>query len=362
VSDRELASARVRALLGVAAKLATPGEPLHERVREALVRQSGLSPEGVALALTEHVETTISDAQLDAVVAWAGTAPRCHVVLAANVPIAAVRALALALATSSSVSLRPSRRDPGLTPAFVEALAEDAAFTASGARVGLVSELVVAPGDAVHVYGRDETVRAIAASLPEGVTLRAHGAGLSIAVVEGEDDLEAAATGLARDVVAFDQRGCLSPRVALVGGGIDEAERLARALHAQLGRYDVSVPRGPLDPALQAALGQYTSLLEAIGRVLRGRGHAIGIDLAPVRLELAPEARVVHVASAAAHELGPLLRPLARWVTAVGLACPVEAPGPLGRAAIELLPAARIARLGELQRPPLDGPVDPRGG
>ncbi len=362
MSDRELASARVRALLGVAAKLATPGDPLHERVREALMRQSGLSPEGVVLALTEHVETTISDAQLDAVLAWAGTSPRCHVVLAANVPVAAVRALALALAAAPEVALKPSRRDPGLTLPFVEALRDDERFGATGARVEIVHELVVEPGEQVHAYGRDETVRAIAASLPEGARLRPHGAGLSIAVVEGDDDLELAAAGLARDVVAFDQRGCLSPRIALVAGGIDEAERLTRALHLELGRYDARVPRGALDPAAQAALGQYASLLEAIGRAMRGRGHVVGLDLAPVRLELAPEARAVHVASAAAHELAPLLKPLARWITAVGLGRSVEAPGPLARSALRLLPKARVARLGELQRPPLDGPVDLRGG
>jgi acyl-CoA reductase-like NAD-dependent aldehyde dehydrogenase len=305
VSPRVEAEARVRALLGVASKLATPGDPLHERVRETLTRRSGLSPEGVALALTEHVETTITDAELDAVLAWAGTASRCHVVLAANVPVAAVRALALALAAAPAVALKPSRRDPGLTRPFVEALAADPAFVASGGRVELVGELEVAPGEVVHVYGRDETARAVAASLPEGATMRAHGAGLSIAVVEGDDDLEAAAAGLARDIVVFDQRGCLSPRIALVGGGIHEAERFARALHVELGRYDASLPRGALDPATQAALSQYASLLEAIGRVLRGKGHAIGIDLAPVRLELTPEARTLHVASADAHELGP---------------------------------------------------------
>lgn len=362
MSDRELASARVRALLGVASRLAAPGDALHERVRDALTRQSGLSPEGVSLALREHVETTIGDAGLDAVLAWAGAAPRCHVVLAANVPVAAVRALALALAAAPRVALKPSRRDPGLTLPFVDALRDDAAFRASGGEVQLVRELSVEPGEHVHVYGRDETVRAIAASLPEGVTLRAHGAGLSIAVIEAEDELELAAAGLARDVVAFDQRGCLSPRIALVGGGVDEAERFTRALHTELGRYDASVPRGALDPVSQAALHQYTSLLEAIGRALRGRGHVVGLDLAPVRLELPPEARAVHVASAAAHELGPLLKPLARWVTAVGVGRSLEAPGPLARSALQLLPGARVAKLGELQRPPLDGPVDLRGG
>ncbi len=99
--------ARIRTLLAIAARVADPEDPLGREARAALLETAGLSREGLELALRHHLETAASAAELDALVAGASTAPRCHVVLSASVCVAPLRALALALACSETIRLKP---------------------------------------------------------------------------------------------------------------------------------------------------------------------------------------------------------------------------------------------------------------
>ena len=349
--------ARVRRVVALGARLADPADALGAEARARLAATSGLSREGVDLALGEHLETSITDAQLDTLVRGAGRAPRCHVVLAANVCVGALRAVALAVATAASVAVRPSRRDPALAEILVRELARDEGFAGHGGAVEIVVELDPTPGDELHVYGADSTIAAFAAALGPDVLLRGHGTGLGVAIVGAADDLDAAARAIARDVVPFDQRGCLSPRAVLVEGDAGRAESLAERLHAELDAFDRAVPRGELERAALAELALYRTAIEAIGRFLPGAGHAVGVDPAPRALATPPAARVVHVA--AVHDAGELRALLAPWapaITVVGAA----GTGALAAEAAALAPGARRAELGRMQRPPLDGPVDRR--
>ncbi len=106
--------ARVERVVAAGRRAADDADPLGREAREALLASSGLSAEGVALALGAHLETHPAPEHLAALLASAGRAPGCHVVLAANVCTAALRALAVAVATAPRVSVRPSRRDPSL--------------------------------------------------------------------------------------------------------------------------------------------------------------------------------------------------------------------------------------------------------
>ena len=58
------------------------------------------------------------------------------------------------------------------------------------------------------------------------------------------DIAQAKAKALAEDVVVFDQRGCLSPRFALVEGDDARALAFAEALHDELEALDANIPRG----------------------------------------------------------------------------------------------------------------------
>lgn len=332
--------------VALAGRVADPADRLGIEARRDLALTSGLSREGVELALAQHLEVAIDGAELASLLDAVDLAPRCHVILAANVCTAALRAIALAFAASPSVTIRPSRRDPGIALILARELG-----------IALTDTIAAAPGDALHVYGSDATIAEVRAATAEGVIVRGHGAGLGIAVTSAGADLDASARALAADVIPFDQRGCLSPRFALVEGDEDRAVAFARALDAALRDLGELVPRGPLDDATLAAIALHSAALDAVGERFVGPQHVVGLDPAPRALLLPPAARVVHVVPASAADAGRLLGPWARFLTTVGSA----GSGALLDAVRALAPEARPAALGRMQRPPLDGPVDRRG-
>src|SRR6478735_222479 len=77
----------------------------------ALVASTGLSRQGVELALARHVETSATEEDIASLVAYAGTTKHVHVILSANVFVAAVRAIAIAIAASDRVTVKPSTRE-----------------------------------------------------------------------------------------------------------------------------------------------------------------------------------------------------------------------------------------------------------
>ncbi len=305
---------------------------------------TGLSPEGVHLALEHHLETDPSPEELARLVARTAEASSVHVVLSANVFVGALRAVALALAASEDVTVRPSRREPAFTAALVAALADP--------RVRLAPERVVEDVTAgeIHVYGRDATVADVRARARRRVTVRGHGAGLGVALVEASMPPERAATLLAEDVVPFDQRGCLSPRVAFVEG---DADAFAAALDAALGAAGRRVPRGELAPDERAGARRWLDTMAFAGRLLAGEAHAVGVA---AEVHLPPPGRHVVVVPVRRLEDAP-----ARWVQFAHFIAAAGATDPERTRA--LVPAgARLSALGAMQRPPLDGPVDLRHG
>ena len=321
----------------------------------AIVESTGLSTEGVELALSRHVEVDATDAELAKLVAHAGDVSRVTVVLSANVFVGALRAVALARAASNDVVVRPSRRDPAFARALVEA-----AIARGDQHVRLDDQLDVATVDEgeIHVYGRDDTIADVRAkaSCHGRVRVRGHGSGMGVVWISGEADLAKAARGLADDIVVFDQRGCLSPRVAFVLGDEARASELADALHAELDRLDLAIPRGAVPADERAAAGRYIATMTYACRALVGNQHAIGVAAPGAPVVLPPPYRNLHVvACATLEDAAKLLAPLAKGVVTVGSDAPSSAR--------VLAPAwARIAALGMMQRPPLDGPVDLRNG
>jgi hypothetical protein len=326
-----------------ARRIADSGDPLGERARALLVESSGLSREGVELALAHCLETEPSEADITALCASVTPAPRVHVLLSANVFVAAHRAIALGLAASSNVVVRASRREPEMAALL---------FQAAPRLFERTAELAPAPGDHVHAYGSDATLTELAGSLPRGVVLHGHGTGFAAVVVEPPfaDDLW---DRLALDVALFDQRGCLSPRVVL--SSAPEAS-IAAPLCAALARWDAHAPRGRLDPDEEAAVVRYRDTLTFAGELWpAGQGYVS----ASKELLLPPIGRNLHVV---AHpEPLTLLAPFADQLTSIGVEGPVE----LVERARHAFPRSRIAEVGRIQSPPFDGPVDrrtPRSG
>lgn len=353
--------ADVRSLLDAAREVAAspggtfrgpPSARMAGALASELVRSTGLSREGVELALARHLETDATDDELAALVAYAtrtGGVARVTVVLSANVFVGALRALAIARAAAPEVVVRPSRREPVFAKALVAA-ARDPAL-----RIEADLDVAAVTTGEIHVYGRDETIADVRARAR--VPVRGHGSGMGIAFVSAGADVEAAAAALVDDVVAFDQRGCLSPRVALVEGNASRAALFADALHVELERAASRVPRGELPPEERAASQRYVSTMAfaSPAHVRVGTAHVVGIGPEGSALVVPPTHRHVHVVACASRaEAIARIEPLARWVVTVGadtreVACAISPQH------------ARSALFGRMQRPPLDGPVDFRG-
>jgi hypothetical protein len=329
----------------VEAARAVSGDP---RVAAALVEATGLTREGVELALAEHLETSPEERDLVRLVEGAGDAERVHVVLSSNVFVGALRALAVARAASERVTVRPSRREPVFARALVEKAADPGLSIVPGFPIESVHE-----GE-IHVYGRDETVLAVRSRAREGVRVRGHGAGLGVAVVTGRLGLGEAAMAIARDVAPFDQRGCASPRLVLVFGA-RAAEQLGVELDRALDAIERRVPRGALDPDEVAAAARYASTAAFAGRLWQGQAHLVGLAPENAPVTIPPPGRHLHVAAVdGVLAARALLAPIARFVAAVGTDAPELAGDLVGH-------AVRVSALGHMQRPPFDGPADLRG-
>ena len=331
---------RIRRALEVAHRIADARDPLGVRARQRLVALGTLSEAGVELALSQHLETSVSDRDLASFVQRSTPAPRCHVMLAANVCTAALRAVAHALAVAAEVYVRPSRRDPVLAELLCEQL--------DG--VHLVAELAPAAHDEVHLYGSDESIAELRASLPPDVRVKAHGSGMGAAVIDTPS--ADAATLLARDLAAFDGAGCLSPRFVFAPDAVAFGARLNAAL-VSLARDN---PRGTLPEQSRSALAQYARTMAAVGHVHVTPHHLVAIDPEPNELLLPPVGRAICVVehrldAQVAHER---LGSLARFVTCVA---GQRLDPPTWR---RLWPHVRVCELGRMQQPPFDGPVDLR--
>jgi hypothetical protein len=319
------------------------------RYTDALVRATGLSPEGVELGF-QSLERDASEKELSSLISSAGDAERVHVILSANVFVAPLRAIALARAAAPVVTVRASPRDPVLTRALVEAVSDPG--------LALVAERDVGALEAgeIHVYGSDDTIAAVRAEARTGVVVRGHGAGMGAGVVTAGADLEIAAEAMAADVVVFDQRGCLSPRLAVVEGGEARAMSFARAMHGSLERWEARVPRGALFDEERRAGAYWRETMAFVGERFARDAHVVALVPQLSLPSIPPPGRHLVVAHSCSLEAAfAALAPVARHIVAIGTDDPARA--------LPLAPAhARLARLGRMQHPPLDGPVDRRPG
>jgi hypothetical protein len=342
--DRAGARTRVRALIDAASRIADPAGTLGRRARDELPGATGLSPAGVELALTECLETHVTDADLAVFCAAVTPARAAHVLLSANVFVAAHRAIALALAASARVSVRPSRRDP----AFARLLAE-----ASAGLFHIVPELAPSPGDTVFAFGTDKTLATVRSTLPPTVTFHSHGSGIGVAILDPAHATRETARALALDVVPFDQRGCLSPRAALFLGPDSEARAFAALVASELEALAKTIPLGGITPAESADITLFRDTLTYSGTLFPA-GPSFVATAPRNEIVFAPIGRNLTITPCEDPAL--LLRPHASIIAALGLATSVANSALLQAT----FPGARTSPLGRMQRPSFDGPVDKR--
>lgn len=355
---------------GAVAAFLDPESPERRELGGALVRTTGLSPEGLEAGLRAVLGGVRGD-PAQRLFAEAAAARRSRssaapaasgfalVVLASNLPALAVQPLLPALAARRPVLLKSPSAEPLFAPAFVRALAARlppvadavAAATWPGGAEDLEAPLLERAG-VVLAYGDAEAVASLERRAPPGRVV-AYGPRTSLAVMARGADPAAAAPGLARDVALFDQRGCLSIAAVYVEGSEEEARTLARALAAELDLLARRWPPGPVAPATAGAVQQVRADAELRGlhRAEVARRLAAGTVLVEPRaaFQPTPGLRTVRI-----HPVGDLARLpelLAPWR---GRLQGIALAGELGenlQAALRDLGISRITAPGELQHP-----------
>lgn len=339
--------ARLELLLESARSLADATSERGRQARQRLIASSGLSKEGVDFALQRCLEIAPSEREIATLIGSTPSAQVAHVLLSANVFVAAHRAIAIALAASAQVRVRASRREPEMAELLLAG--------APGA-FQLVSELSPHAGDRLWAYGSDETMADVASTLPPGVALHAHGSGFGVALLTGshsDSELAALVRGLAEDIALFDQRGCLSPRVLLVHGEPELAREFSGALARELAQLEQRIPRGQLTAAEQSEIARYRDTARFIGPVFEAGSGLVSLGKADSWL-LPPTGRNIHVLTT--DDPIATLTPYRPLLTS----CAFAGDPALREALRRTTPGARWCSFGEMQRPPFDGPVDRR--
>lgn len=340
---------RLEALLEAARQIASPSTALGQRTRERWRETSGLSQAGIELALVHSFESNPSEVEVEQLLASVEPAKRSLVLLSANVFVGAHRAIALGLAGSERVIVRMSRRDQVLPTALLEACP---------GLFELAPDLKAERGDVLWAYGRKETLRKVEADLVRGVRFLGHGPGAGAALLElahaSEPEVQAQAAKLVLDTVLFDQRGCLSPRAVLVTGSKEVALSFARHVSSELATMAIRVPPGQLSEEEAAELVRFRDTMTYVGQVFGDQAGIVALSESSSLSAIAPVGRAIHV-----QRLEDPILPLARighLLTTVG----VFGSQATRLRLAEALPRVRIAELGQMQRPPFDGPVDRR--
>jgi hypothetical protein len=169
-------------------------------------------------------------------------------------------------------------------------------------------------------------------------------------------DAEQAARAFATDVIAYDQRGCMSPHALWVerGAAVSCAE-LGALVHEALAALARELPRGPLPLEAAAQQLSYRGISAMRGVLHEGRAHAVAVEDAGV-LRLSPGHRNVQVLGVDdAEALMQRLAPLGSHLKCLGVAG--LAPASLA-AALPMRVAPRLCALGSMQRPPVDALAD----
>ena len=343
--------ARVERFLGSARVLCQPGHPLFRKARAELPGATGLSPENVVWALENALEVQPSAWDLDLLCSRTPECRRALVLLSANVFVASLRAIAIAIAAAPQVHVRASRREP----LMVELLAQ-----AAPGQFHVVDELQANPGDHYWGYGSDESLRQIRQSLGHNVAFHAHGSGYGIVVIfdteigDGQTTQEIA-RALVEDVVPFDQRGCLSPRVVLVEGNPKAARLLQRTVADEMKKRETQIPMGNTSREERAEIARYRDTLCMAGEVLNAGTGLVSLESQCLPWILPPVGRILHFRPTQDAIEDAL--PHAAKVTTIGVS---STEASMASRLQTAFPNVRIAKLGQMQRPKLDGPVDLR--
>lgn len=193
---------------------------------------------------------------------------------AGNIPNPALTGIVLGLLTRSAQFVKCATGSSLLPRLFAHSIYE------AEPKLGACLEIAEWPGgseplesalfaeaDCVTATGSDETLAAIRRRLPSKVRFLGYGHRVSFGYIAQEmlagHQVKQLVAHAARDVVAWNQLGCLSPHVFYVErGGRIPGKVFAEMLAQELEKRELEEPRGPLPPASAAAIASRRALYE----------------------------------------------------------------------------------------------------
>ncbi|HEV2318416.1 MAG TPA: acyl-CoA reductase [Verrucomicrobiae bacterium] len=304
---------------------------------------------------------------------WRGPEFQVHIG-AGNIPNPAMMSIILGLLTRSAQFLKCASGSSFLPRLLAHSIYDaDRKLGAcleiaewGGGNAGL-EDALFAEADCVTATGSDETLDRIRAKLPGHVRFLGYGHRVSFGFVAGEAlsgaRVAKIVSSAANDVVAWNQRGCLSPHVIYVQRGGDVSpEHFAQLLADELAGREIKEPRGEISPEESAAIASRRAIYEIRAahspentRHWRSEGSTAWTVIfeADPRFQLSCLNRFIYVKPVSG--LKALLEsadPVRRKVSTVGLAAPEEAVPELA-AQLARWGVTRICRLGQMQNPPL---------
>ncbi len=174
-------------------------------------------------------------------------------VIAGNTPLLAwVSVIRALLVRSASLVKLPSNASARWAYAFHQSLAEVApelavcvSFAEWPGGTQALDAALCTSSDLVMAHGSNATLRDLQALCPAETPFIGYGHRVSLGLLLPDADAEDAARGFAKDVLIYDQGGCLSPQTLYVLGDFDAAKRfaavLADALAAACAEYPLPV-------------------------------------------------------------------------------------------------------------------------
>lgn len=266
------------------------------------------------------------------------------VIAARTLPASTLREVFWARLLGARVRIKPAKDQEAVAQAIAAADREAIAVTPFAGGDDAALGAAVATADAVVALGSDETVASVRARVPRDRAFLGYGHRVSAAWcarVPSDDEV----LGLARDLCAWDQSGCLSPQVVWVAGEAAHealAARLAGALQVVERALPMRLPAGAVRARRVA-----TTLGHMQGRVWETRTAAV-VALPQGAFRPSPGYRLLWVLPAdpvALSSTAPVLSSLAY----VG-----DRDAERASASPPLPPWVRVCAPGQLQRPPLD--------
>lgn len=176
--------------------------------------------------------------------------------------------------------------------------------------------------DLVIVYGSDETIASLKMYCPPTSSLVAHGHAVSCAVIFKEFANKKSLQQLAWDMLSYDQRGCLSPRVTFIeeGGEYTPAQCAKIFSEEILPSMAEQLPRGGLFPGEATAIMHRKALYLFKGVVYSGIDWTVCYDETRVWPEESLPRFMPFKPFSHVKELKEILQPVKDYLISIGIA------------------------------------------